>query len=57
MTGEELTMVPRLRACATKRMELSCTFMGVTAGSTSFFFRKIRSSVFNILSLRCLLNI
>lgn len=37
MTGEELTMVPRLRACATKRMELSCTFMGVTAGSTSFF--------------------
>ena len=52
MRGEELTMIPRPCAYASRRVEMSFTFTGKTAGSTSFSV-KGRSSVLNMLSLRC----
>lgn len=53
--AEEFTMVPRLLAHATERMELSFTFLGIIVGSTSLLV-KGWSSVWNMLSLRCLLK-
>lgn len=53
--AEEFTMVPRLLAHATGRMELSFTFLSIIVGSTSLLV-KGWSSVWNMLSLRCLLK-
>lgn len=54
MRGEELTRVPRLGLCH-KKMELAFTFMGMILGSTSVLVNG-RSSILNMLSLRCLLK-
>lgn len=56
MRGEELTMILRLWAFATRRMELTFTIVEMMVGSTGFSV-KGGSSILKMLSLRCLLNI